>query len=112
MERLDKSNILVQKLFYSKRADGFYKFAPQRKGIGTIDLRGIKGERQFFGLWKGIIGMKGDFSFQLIDRKTKRFGKCLGIIHVDETGITFKDRRCSLATMIKENEREGMDKPI
>lgn len=99
--RYDLSSVVVQEMFFSRRAKAKYRLAPQRRGFGAIDIRGITRMKEFQELWELYVNENGLFALHARDYHG-RFKRCIGIIRVSKTGgIRFKDRRCALAVMMR-----------
>lgn len=94
--------VTVQVLYESKRAKGKLIFAPQRKPIGTIDLRGISNKETFMKVWKETMGnIYGTFSLLARGRRG-RFAKSLGVIVIRKGfPLEIKDNRCALYILFK-----------
>lgn len=104
MHGIDLKCVIVQKLIYSRNAKGWYCVAPQRKGIGSIDLRGINTVRDMHRLWKEYIGLCGKFS--LLGRDSKKLKKCIAIIRVTKDNIYFMDKRCALYAVFRRYKKD------
>ena len=93
-------DIVIQRLVRSKYARKYYKLAPQRRPVGTIDLNEIKSKDELYKYWMEIVGLTGNFS--LLARNSKgMLEKCVAIMRVSRNGITFKDERCALAVRLR-----------
>ena len=102
--RLRYKDVVVQKLYTSKRARKYYRYARQRKPIGSIDLRGVSTMDALGRVWKEEVGKNGTFS--LLARDTHgNLAKCIGTITVDRGVVGFKDRRCTLCVHMRARRR-------
>jgi len=93
-------NIIVQRLVRSRHAYKYYKLAPQRKGIATIDLDDVSSMSELYRYWNEIVGLRGSFALLARNRKGQ-LEKCVGIIRVSESRITIRDQRCALAVRLR-----------
>ena len=91
-------------MIYSRHAKHRYRLAPQRRGIGTIDIRHVRSTRELYKHWMEYVGKKGSFSLQSRTRKGT-FGKCIAVIRVTNNGITFKDNRCALCVILRNRKK-------
>lgn len=106
MREINWENVIVQELFYSKNARKGYSFAPQRRGIGKLDLRGVETERQFLALWREEIGLVGEFALLGMWKKPCRIAKRLAEFRVTGGGVEWKDRRCAFLVRLRRSEGE------
>lgn len=100
MPKIDQKCVIVQELMYSKHARRRYRLSPQRRCIGTIDIRDIESNKELYDTWMQLVGQKGNFSL-LARTGNGRLRKCIAIITVTDNGIRYKDNRCALASMIR-----------
>lgn len=107
MHKLDMSNVIIQEMFHSKHAKRKYKLAPQRRPIGTIDLTRVESTRQFHSEWMEYVGRTGNFS--LLARNDKRVAKCIAVMRISESGIAFKDNRCTLCVLLRIRESKKLE---
>lgn len=105
--RISYQNIVVLKHFRSRNVNRYYKFALQRRPVGSIDLRGVHSGKSLMYVWKESIGMKGTFSLVARDLKG-RLAKEIAVITVTADGIEFNDRRCSLAKIMETKRRKAV----
>jgi len=102
--RLRYRDVIVQKLITSPRAKKYYKYAQQRKPIGSIDLRGVSSVESLRRIWKEMVGKDGTFALLARDVHGN-LGKSIGIIRIDRGVIEFKDKRCILYSMINRRKK-------
>lgn len=104
--------MIVQELIRSRHATHKYRLAPQRRGIGTLNLSDVESVREMHRLWRECIDRSGRFSLLARDRKG-RLSKCIAVIRVTKEGIAFRDNRCTLAVLLRNrSQREEWDEPI
>jgi len=105
------NNIVVLKHYRSRNVTKYYKFALQRRPVGSIDLRGVTTGKSFMYVWKESIGLKGTFSLVARDLKG-RLAKEIAVVVVTAGGVEFMDRRCSLAKMMEIKRRKAVAKKV
>lgn len=93
-------SIVIQKLVRSKHAHKYYRLAPQRRPIATVDLNEIKSRDELYNYWMEIVGIRGNFA--LLARNSKGvLEKCVAVMRVSNNGVIFKDERCALAVRLR-----------
>lgn len=108
MSKVDLSSVIIQEVFYSRHAKHRYRLAPQRKGIGSIDLSHIKSNREFYKEWMDYVGKTGNFS--LLSRSSNgRLRKCIAMIRVTEGGIKYRDNRCALCVILRNRSNKRIE---
>lgn len=100
MSDIDLKSVIIQEVYHSKHAKHRYRLAPQRRGIGTIDLSHVMNDREFYKHWMYFVGQKGKFSLLSRDKKG-RLRKCIGMITVTSGSIKYKDNRCALCSLMR-----------
>ena len=105
MSDLSMNNVVIQEIFYSDRARGKYRRAPQRRGVGSMDLTYIDSKEELEMEWKDYVGLCGTFALVARDNRGC-FAKCIAIIDVHESGISFRDNRCTLAAILRHRSKK------
>lgn len=105
MHKMDLSSVIVQEMYFSRHARRKYRLAPQRRGLGTIDLRYVRTQRELYKHWMYCVGKKGKFSLLARDSKG-RLRKCVAVITVGDSGVRFRDNRCALCVILRNRSKK------
>ena len=104
--QLNLSKVAVRQHVRSKNATRWYRYSPQLKPIAEIDISFCQSIEDLEAVWKEEIGRDGKFT--LVARRKHKFGffGSIGRVAVKDGKITIEDNRCTLAALLRMNQRK------